>query len=116
MCAQKIESYDLSPKQRSILEWKYARRTQLRQKYLKEVLNPSMQVMPVDSAVQRLISLRHNHDYVSNVKFLPHLVFGFVWIGTIYLSGRFLKKMKEDEDHLYRTGQVAYVDREFKFG
>ncbi|XP_033197052.1 NADH dehydrogenase (ubiquinone) B15 subunit [Bombus vancouverensis nearcticus] len=115
MCAQKIESYDVSQKQRAILEWKYTRRAQLRHKYLKEVLNPSMQVMPVDGAVQRLVALRHNHDYVSHVKFVPHLLFGLLWFGGIYLGSRFLEKVKDNEDYLYRTGQVAYVDREFKF-
>lgn len=115
MCAQKIESYDVSPKQRTILEWRYKRRSELRHKYLKESLNPSMQVMPVDTAVQRLVSLRHNHDYVSNVKLVPHLLFGFMWFGMIYLGSRLLKKQKLDQEHLYRTGQVSYADREFKF-
>ncbi|XP_071877557.1 NADH dehydrogenase (ubiquinone) B15 subunit [Bombus fervidus] len=115
MCAQKIESFDISPKQRAILEWKYARRIQLRQKYLKECLNPSMQVMPVDSAVQRLVALRHNHDYVSNMKLVPHLLSGFMMVGAIYYGGLLLKKVKNSQEELYRTGQVAYVDRESKF-
>ncbi|XP_003489562.1 uncharacterized protein LOC100749293 [Bombus impatiens] len=115
MCAQKIGSYDVSQKQRAILEWRYTRRTQLRHKYLKEVLNPSMQVMPVDNAVQRLVALRHNHDYVSRVKFVPHLVFGLMWFGAIYFGTKLLGKVKGDQEYLYRTGQVAYVDREFKF-
>ncbi|XP_060831383.1 uncharacterized protein LOC132915521 [Bombus pascuorum] len=115
MCAQKIESFDISKKQQAILQWKYAKRIQLRQKYLKECLNPSMQVMPVDSAVQRLISLRHNHDYVSNIKLMPHLFFSFMLLGGIYCGALILEQVKGAEEKLYRTGQVAYADREFKF-
>lgn len=47
MSAQKIETFDVSPKQREILQFKHMRKIQLRQQYLKEVLNPAVQTMPV---------------------------------------------------------------------
>lgn len=47
MCAQKIETFDVSAKQREILQFKHLRKIQLRQQYLKEVLNPAVQTMPV---------------------------------------------------------------------
>lgn len=48
----------------------------------------------MDSAVQRLVALRHNHDYVSHIKFAPHLLFGLMWIGTIYFGSKILEKVK----------------------
>lgn len=48
MSSSKIgESFDVSPKQREIIQWRDARRKELRQKYLKEVHNPMKQTMPV---------------------------------------------------------------------
>lgn len=40
-------SFDVSPKQREIIQWRDARRKELRQKYLKEIHNPMKQTMPV---------------------------------------------------------------------
>lgn len=47
MSAQKMETFDISAKQREILQFKHAKKIQLRQQYLKEVLNPTVQTMPV---------------------------------------------------------------------
>lgn len=71
--------------------------------------------MPVETSVQRLMSLRQNHDYISNIKLVPHLLFGAVMFGVVYFGGNLLEKVKKRDEKLYRTGQVAYADREFKF-
>ncbi|XP_016772616.1 uncharacterized protein LOC725315 isoform X2 [Apis mellifera] len=81
------ELFDVSPKQREIIQWRDARRKELRQKYLKEIHNPMKQTMPVESAVMRLNGLRLQHEYIT----------------------------RDDNEHLYRTGQISYADREFKF-
>ncbi|CAD1476001.1 unnamed protein product, partial [Heterotrigona itama] len=89
MCAQKIESFDVSAKQREILQFKHLRKIQLRQQYLKEVLNPT-----IDDATQRLALLRAQHEFVGQTKFWPHMVLGIAYIGTIFLCGRLLKYLK----------------------
>lgn len=113
MCGQK--TFDVSAKQREILQFKYMRRSQLRQQYLKEIHNPMAQTMPQDDAIQRLALLRSQHEFVVQTRFWPHIVTGIAYIGTIYLCARILKYFKDKQEHIYRTGQLSYRDREYKF-
>ncbi|PBC25857.1 uncharacterized protein LOC133667459 [Apis cerana] len=108
-------SFDVSPKQREIIQWRDARRKELRQKYLKEIHNPMKQTMPVESAVMRLNGLRLQHEYITRVKLYPHLTSGFILLGSMFAGVLLLNKLKDDNEHLYRTGQISYADREFKF-
>ncbi|KAK9297527.1 hypothetical protein QLX08_008767 [Tetragonisca angustula] len=110
-----MKTFDVSAKQREILQFKHTRKIQLRQEYLKETLNPAMQTMPVDNAIQRLALLRSQHEFVGQTRFWPHIVLGIAYLGTIYLSARILKYFKDKQEHIYRTGQLSYRDREFKF-
>lgn len=48
----------------------------------------------MDDAVQRLIALRHNHDYVSQIKFVPHLLGGLLWLAGFYYGSKFLMYIK----------------------
>ncbi|KOX72664.1 hypothetical protein WN51_02958 [Melipona quadrifasciata] len=109
MSAQK--TFDVSKTQREILQFKHTRKIQLRQQYLKEVLNPA-----VDDAIQRLALLRSQHEFVVQTRFWPHVVTGIAYIGTIYLCARILKYFKDKQEQIYRTGQLSYRDREYKFG
>ncbi|XP_006625042.1 uncharacterized protein LOC102675427 [Apis dorsata] len=117
MSSSKIgELFDVSPKQREIIQWRDARRKELRQKYLKEVHNPMKQTMPMETAVMRLNGLRLQHEYITRVRLYPHLTSGFILLGSIFATVLLVKKIKDDQEHLYRTGQISYADREFKFG
>ncbi|KAF3428855.1 hypothetical protein E2986_04030 [Frieseomelitta varia] len=115
MSAQKIQTFDISPKQREILQFKHTRKIQLRQQYLKEILNPAVQTMPIDDAIQRLAFLRSQHEFVVQTRFWPHVVVGIAYLGSMYLAARILTYFKDKQEHIYRTGQLSYRDREFKF-
>lgn len=107
--------YDVSPKMRKVIEWRYAKRKELRQQYLKEVLNPTRQLMPLDSGIERIATLRIHHQYVVDITFKYHVMGGLCFIGIIALMTWTTKMLKERQEKLYRTGQVSYADREFKF-
>lgn len=47
MSSHKIESWDVSPKTKEIMEWRHQRRLQLREEYLRECLNPTKQKLLV---------------------------------------------------------------------
>ena len=60
------KTFDVSAKQREILQFKHTRKIQLRQEYLKETLNPAMQTMPVciDDFLTLLIYDFDNYLYI----------------------------------------------------
>lgn len=61
------ELFDVSPKQREIIQWRDARRKELRQKYLKEIHNPMKQTMPV--CVDNFLTL-YNFNWLFKIYFI----------------------------------------------
>lgn len=109
------ESLDLSKKMKEILEWRHARRKQLRHEYLKETLNPIKQTMPIETAVERFAMLRLRHEYVTKMTARHHLTVGFIFFGTLIVGSELLKAKRESTEKMYRSGVVSYADREAKF-
>ncbi|KOC68851.1 hypothetical protein WH47_10839 [Habropoda laboriosa] len=115
MSGPKIESFDVSQKMRNIIEWRHARRKQLREQYLREILKPTKLKLPVDTAMQRYCNARLMQEFQTKVEGKGHgyFIVGFltIIIGTMLLA----KRSKDKEEHMYRTGQISYVDRNGKF-
>ncbi|XP_076663171.1 NADH dehydrogenase (ubiquinone) B15 subunit [Andrena cerasifolii] len=115
MGSNKIESFDVSPKTREIIEWRAARRKELREKYLRQILHPTKQEIVIDTAMQRFGIMRLTHEYQVKLTGKSFLLgfcgtLGFIalcmWVGT---------GMKDRQEHKYRSGLVRYADREFRF-
>ncbi|XP_076239514.1 NADH dehydrogenase (ubiquinone) B15 subunit [Calliopsis andreniformis] len=115
MSSQRINSYDVSRKMREIIDWRSGRRKQLREEYLKEILHPTKHQMVSDIGVERYTVMRLTHEYQARVTGRSVVVTGGTLFGIIFLSIWLVKVGKEREEHLYRTGQVSYADRKFKF-
>ncbi|XP_053970906.1 uncharacterized protein LOC128872335 [Hylaeus volcanicus] len=115
MGSNRIESFDVSRKTREVIEWRSLRRKQLRQEYLKQILNPIKQQTVIDDATTRFGLMRLTHEYQAKLTARSFFV-GVCGLGTfsaIIMYG--FVKLKELEENEYRTGKVSYADREFKF-
>lgn len=100
---------------REIIEWRSEKRKQLRQEYLKQVHHPTKHQLVNDNGIERFAIMRLTHEYQSRLTGRA-VVLGIGWtFGTIFVCTWFVKKGKENEEHKYRTGQVSYADRQFKF-
>ena len=115
MGSNRIESFDVSPKAREIIAWRAARRKQLREEYLRQILHPTKQEVVIDTAVQRFGIMRLTHEY--QVKLTgKSFIFGFCGtLGFIGLCMWTVAGIKNRQEHKYRSGLVSYADREFKF-
>ena len=115
MGSNRIQSFDVSPKQREVIEWRAARRKQLREEYLRQILHPKKQEIVIDSAMQRFGIMRLTHEY--QVKLTgKSFVIGFCGtLGFIALCMWTVAGVKNRQEHEYRSGLVSYADREFKF-
>ncbi|XP_026672262.1 uncharacterized protein LOC108628349 [Ceratina calcarata] len=109
------ESLDLSKKMKEILEWRHARRKQLRHEYLKETLNPMKQTMPVETSMERFAMLRLRHEYVTKMTARHHLTVGFIFFGVLIGSSEFLIAHRAEREKTFRSGVIKYADREPKF-
>ncbi|KAL7289606.1 hypothetical protein TKK_0016462 [Trichogramma kaykai] len=114
MSANKI--YDVTAKQREVIEWKAQRRIELREQYLRERHNPNAPAGHLfDPAIQRHYTLKQSleHLFKPNVKNFCAFV-GFTFLPLGLLCWR-VKKYRDAKEHKYRTGQVSYKDRDWKF-
>ncbi|XP_029178875.1 uncharacterized protein LOC114946514 [Nylanderia fulva] len=94
--------------------WRDAKRRELRELYLKDSGHPTKSLL-FDTGLHRFAATKTSVEkyfvptvlnYVTRVGFLA---------SSIILTAYFLKKRRDAKEHLYRTGQVSYADREFKF-
>ncbi|XP_072762465.1 uncharacterized protein Nd-b15 [Anoplolepis gracilipes] len=110
----KKEYYNLTPEQQKIALWRDVKRRELRELYLKDSAHPTKSLL-FDTGMHRFGASKTALDQF----FVPTLVgyltkIGFV-VGSIVLTGIIIKKRRDAREHLYRTGQVSYADRQFKF-
>ncbi|XP_014614005.1 PREDICTED: NADH dehydrogenase [ubiquinone] 1 beta subcomplex subunit 4 [Polistes canadensis] len=107
--------YDISPDEREVKEWKYARRLELRNEYLRELQDPRRVDPILDRGWQRFYATRVQLEYI----FKPTLFNTFLMVamtgGLIWSTAMILKSSRASKEKLYRTGQVSYQDRMFKF-
>ncbi|NP_001165826.1 NADH dehydrogenase [ubiquinone] 1 beta subcomplex subunit 4 isoform X1 [Nasonia vitripennis] len=111
------EIYDVSAREREVIEWKAKRRLELRNLYLREKHNPNSPHVGhiFDPAVQR-----HYSTLFCKEQFFRPTVKSFLWNvvvlgGSMFLLGWRVKKFRDEKEHRFATGQVSYRDREWKF-
>ncbi|CAL1679197.1 unnamed protein product [Lasius platythorax] len=110
----KKEYYNVTPEQREILLWRDAKRKQLRELYLKDSGHPTKSLL-FDTGLHRFAATKTSIEQF----FVPTVVNYITRVGciagAIIFTAVFIKKRRDAREHLYRTGQVSYADREFKF-
>lgn len=112
MSTRKI--YNVTPEEKEIALFRDAKRRRLRELYLKQAGHPTKSLL-FDTGMYRYVAAKTSIEK----HFVPNAInwmtrFGAI-VTSIVIVGLFIKKTKEAEEHLYRTGQVSYADREFKF-
>ncbi|XP_048504708.1 uncharacterized protein LOC105685986 [Athalia rosae] len=116
--ADQTNKYDISLTELKLEQQRTARRNALRQEYMKVASSPFKSGeggIAFDPALQRFIAAKtRTYDY-----FRPTLKNGAIFyaslITPLILISWYTKKCKDTQEHLYRTGQVSYADREWKF-
>ncbi|KAK5650323.1 hypothetical protein RI129_001352 [Pyrocoelia pectoralis] len=114
------EQYDVSPTEKKELLDRMKRRTALREEFLRLSTNPHRQSAGdggavFDSSLQRYQALKAtSREYFKPS--LQNIRFGlFAVVIPMFLYGYAIKRERENRETLYRTGQVSYKDRNFKF-
>ncbi|XP_058792750.1 uncharacterized protein LOC131665120 [Phymastichus coffea] len=109
--------YDLTPKEKEIIEWRAQKRLQLRNEYLREVHNPNCKFEGTlfDPQIQRQYTAYFSYEKVwkpkiKNFLWFTGLVFGS-WASLYFI----LKRDRDNKENKYRTGLISYRDREAKF-
>jgi NADH dehydrogenase (ubiquinone) 1 beta subcomplex subunit 4 len=114
------KQYDVPAKDKRLVQEYAKRRAVLREEYIKQITNPHRHGTGeggtlFDSGIQRFMSMRateYDHFrptpktslYGLCVIVIPMVAFGYL-----------VKRSRDAQEHKYRTGQVAYKDRRFKF-
>ncbi|KAF7403629.1 hypothetical protein HZH68_006423 [Vespula germanica] len=107
--------YDISPEDREIKEWRASRRLELRNEYLREMQDPHRTEEILDKGWLRFYATRVQLEHIfKQTPYNTLLMFAIVG-GTLWFTGSIIKKFRDSKEHLYRTGQVSYIDRMFKF-
>ncbi|XP_070157299.1 uncharacterized protein Nd-b15 [Polyergus mexicanus] len=112
--SSKKEYYNVTPEQREIALWRDVKRRELRELYLKHSGHPTKSLL-FDTGIYRYAAAKSSIDEF----FAPTVVnyitrMGFI-VGFIVVTAIMFKKRKDAREHLYRTGQVSYADRDYKF-
>ncbi|XP_015190430.1 PREDICTED: NADH dehydrogenase [ubiquinone] 1 beta subcomplex subunit 4 [Polistes dominula] len=107
--------YDISPEDREVKEWRNARRLELRNEYLRELQDPRRVEPILDRGWQRFYATRVQLEYIFKPTLYNSLLMYAVVGGLIWGSAIVLKNSRESKEKLYRTGQISYQDRMFKF-
>lgn len=107
--------YDISPEEREVKEWRYTRRLELRKEYLKEVQDPRRVDPILDRGWQRFYATRVQLEYIFKPTLFNTLLMIAATGGLIWGTAMMLKTSRANKEKLYRTGQISYQDRMFKF-
>lgn len=105
---------DISSEQRKIIEWKEAKRLKLRNEYIKELYDPHRHTAVIDEQILRHSNTRNYIErlYKPNIqKILPAIAVA----GVVWFSIEVLNRRRDEREEKYRTGQVKYKDRLYKF-
>ncbi|XP_044740643.1 uncharacterized protein LOC123301806 [Chrysoperla carnea] len=110
----------ISLDQKKILEQKAQRRAELRNEFLKQQSNPYRHAQGsggtiFDKGIQRyqaLKTLGYDHFKPTPKTALNGLL---ILVIPMVTFGYFLKKSRDAQEQMFRSGQVAYKDRKNKF-
>lgn len=105
--------YNVSEEQQEIMRWRDAKRRQLREIYLRDAGHPTRSLL-CDTGIYRLASA----NATVAKRFMPTLtnfLTKSLFIGALLTSTYFaIETRRAKREHMYRTGQVSYADREYK--
>lgn len=73
------------------------------------------QTILIDTAYERYAGLRIKHEYTGKLAGGYQLFFAIGFVALYFGGVRVLDYVKNKQETQYRTGQVSYRDREFKF-
>ncbi|XP_066993385.1 NADH dehydrogenase [ubiquinone] 1 beta subcomplex subunit 4 [Anabrus simplex] len=113
------DQYDVSAAKRRLLEDKAKQRAILRQEYIKQITNPHRHAtgeggVIFDTGIQRFMSMTvSGYDHFKPTP--RSTAWGLIIVAPIVLYAWWLKSSRDAQEKLYRTGQVSYRDRRFKF-
>ncbi|XP_031334752.1 NADH dehydrogenase [ubiquinone] 1 beta subcomplex subunit 4 [Photinus pyralis] len=114
------EQYDVSPTEKKELLDRMKRRTALREEFLRLSTNPHRHSLSeggvvFDSSLQRYDALKATSREYFKPTFKT-VRFGLLGVVIpMFVFGYAIKRDRDYKECLYRTGQVAYKDRRFKF-
>ncbi|XP_021948526.1 uncharacterized protein LOC110846178 [Folsomia candida] len=115
--SNKLEQYDVSPKELRNIQERAKIRADFRKEFVKQFTNPHRHGEGgylFDPALQRWQSLKAQQYYyfkpTSKTIFWPILV-----VSTCFGYGHWMKLRRAKREAAYRQGLVSYRDREFKF-
>ncbi|KAL2726830.1 NADH dehydrogenase ubiquinone 1 beta subcomplex subunit 4 [Vespula squamosa] len=107
--------YDISLEDREIKEWRASRRLELRNEYLKELQDPRRSDIVLDKGWLRFYATRVQLEHIfKQTPYNTFLMFAIIG-GTLWCAGTNIKRFRDKKEHLFRTGQISYTDRMFKF-
>ncbi|XP_015592355.1 uncharacterized protein LOC107266414 [Cephus cinctus] len=114
------DQYDITPRNREILEFRASRRNALRQEFLKETLNPHRHASGIGGAVfdqqlQRLFSLDATRAQYVTAKGKNFAQFAALTLFPIVSIILVINKVRRDKETEIRTGKISYRDRHVKF-
>ncbi|XP_063241723.1 uncharacterized protein LOC134541910 [Bacillus rossius redtenbacheri] len=113
------EQFGISRNERRVIEAAAQRRAALRQEYWKLISDPHRHATGqggtvFDTGLQRFTALRATQ--YDHFKPTPKSAFmGMLIVVPIILYAWILKSHRDSWEKKYRTGEVAYKDRRFKF-
>ncbi|KAI4502414.1 hypothetical protein M0802_002326 [Mischocyttarus mexicanus] len=107
--------YDLSPEDREVKEWRASRRLELRNEYLRELQDPLRKTAILDRGLQRWYATRLQLEHIFKPTLYNTLLMYAIVGGAVWGTTKLLKTSQESKEKLYRTGQISYQDRMFKF-
>ncbi|XP_023720609.1 NADH dehydrogenase [ubiquinone] 1 beta subcomplex subunit 4 [Cryptotermes secundus] len=114
------KQYDVSEATKRSVEAYAKRRAILREEYIKQITNPHRHGTGeggtlFDSGIQRFMSMRATeYEHFKPTPKTSMYGLGIIVI-PIVAYAYLLKTTRDAQEHKYRTGQVAYKDRRFKF-
>ncbi|XP_014209320.1 uncharacterized protein LOC106639989 [Copidosoma floridanum] len=108
--------HDVNAEQAEIMKWRAERRLVLRNQYLKEIHNPNSgpDGHIFDEQIFRQYATIMGKDSLYKPK-PNHFLKIAAGILAFYAVFKLIRNDRDRKEHLYRTGQISYRDREFKF-
>ncbi|KAF4518362.1 hypothetical protein B566_EDAN007089 [Ephemera danica] len=114
------KQFDTSPEDMRRFQLKAEQRAVLKKEYWKQITNPHRHASNeggtlFDAGVQRFMALKvTGYDHFRPTPRSAGYALGFVVIPIVAYTW-LLKSSRDCQEEKYRTGQVAYKDRRFKF-
>nr|XP_033338886.1 uncharacterized protein LOC117227600 isoform X1 [Megalopta genalis]XP_033338887.1 uncharacterized protein LOC117227600 isoform X2 [Megalopta genalis] len=115
MGSKRVELYDISAKDREVLEWQAARRKQLRESYLKQVHNPVNQKLVMDPGIHRYSYVRQYYHLLDRINLRNFTIGTLLLMFTMWATRNTIVQEQDETRKKLWTGQTKYADVVYKF-